>query len=114
MLPQEVAATMAFRQCLGVLASLVPLIGCPSPNPSLGSELRLLSVSEVEASTRTGVRYYVAPGGSDESPGTALQPFRTIQKGADLAGPGDTVFVLPGTYTGGARIVSLSRPGMPE
>ncbi len=104
---------MVIWQCLVVLASLMPLMGCPSPHPSSTSELRVQSLPHAGTRTRVGLRYYVAPGGSDDGPGTPRQPFGTIQKAADLAGPGDTVFVLPGTYTGEARIVSLSRPGLP-
>jgi Right handed beta helix region/Protein of unknown function (DUF1565) len=104
---------MVIWQCLGVLASLVPLTGCSGPDANARTEQRLPLISEVESRLRRGAHYYVAPTGSDDSPGTARQPFRTIQKAADLASAGDTVFVRPGTYTGGARIVSMSRPGAP-
>ncbi len=113
MLPEEVAATMAMRQCLGVIASLVPLMGCSNPYVSARSERRAEATSEGQPSARVAARYYVAPSGSDDSPGTARHPFRSIQKAADLVNAGDTVFVRPGTYTGGARIVSLSRGGEP-
>ena len=43
--------------------------------------------------------YYVATSGNDANAGTALTaPFRTIQRAANLAGPGDTVLVRGGTY----------------
>jgi hypothetical protein len=58
-------------------------------------------------------RFYVAPSGSDTNPGSSGSPFRTLQKAADVAGAGDTVIVRPGTYTGGSRMVSLSRSGLP-
>jgi hypothetical protein len=41
----------------------------------------------------------VATTGSDSNPGTQAAPFRTIQKGADVALPGDTVLVGDGIYT---------------
>ena len=37
-----------------------------------------------------GAEYHVALTGGDANPGTAAQPFRTIQHGADIAQPGDT------------------------
>ncbi len=43
--------------------------------------------------------YYVAPQGSDSSPGTKAEPFATIQKAADIVVPGDTVIVRDGVYT---------------
>jgi hypothetical protein len=46
------------------------------------------------------VEFYVAPEGSDDDPGTSQQPFRTIGKAASLAGPGTTVHVRSGTYSG--------------
>ena len=42
--------------------------------------------------------YYVDINGSDENPGTEAQPWKTIQKAADTAAAGDTVYVKNGTY----------------
>jgi hypothetical protein len=42
--------------------------------------------------------YYVAPDGSDGNPGTLKKPWKTIQKAADSALPGSTVFIREGTY----------------
>ena len=45
-----------------------------------------------------GRTYYVSPEGDDGAEGSREQPFGTIQHAALLAGPGDVVAVLPGTY----------------
>ena len=42
--------------------------------------------------------YYVAPTGSDSNAGTLAAPFATLQKGADIAVAGDTVYIRGGTY----------------
>lgn len=42
--------------------------------------------------------YYVATNGSDSAAGTLAAPWRTIQKAANSAPPGATVYVLPGVY----------------
>jgi hypothetical protein len=60
--------------------------------------------------------YYVATTGSDSNPGTLAAPFATLQKGADTAVAGDTVWIRGGTYkittpkTSGAGI-QLSKSG---
>jgi parallel beta-helix repeat protein len=46
-----------------------------------------------------GATYYVGPTGSDSNPGTSSQPFRTIQKAANVVQAGDTVNVMPGDYS---------------
>jgi hypothetical protein len=104
---------MDLRCWAGVIASLVPLGACgdgrvpavrehvpPSPVPS-----------EEWTAMGPGVRYYVDPRGSDSSTGSSSAPFRTIQRAAEKAGPGDTVLVRAGRYTGAERIVSVSRSG---
>lgn len=47
-----------------------------------------------------GADYYVdnQANCNDQQPGTASQPWCTIQKAADTAGPGDNVFVKAGNY----------------
>jgi parallel beta-helix repeat protein len=52
--------------------------------------------------------YYVAPSGSDADPGTATQPFRTIQRGVQAVTAGDTVIIRDGVYTGG---IEITQPG---
>lgn len=42
--------------------------------------------------------YYVATTGNDTSPGTEMQPWRTIQRAANRVQPGDRVLVQPGVY----------------
>ena len=42
--------------------------------------------------------YYVSTTGSDSNPGTISQPFATIQKAADVATYGDTVYIRGGVY----------------
>jgi hypothetical protein len=42
--------------------------------------------------------YYVATTGSDSSPGTVIQPFRTIAKGLSSLRAGDILYLRAGTY----------------
>jgi len=60
--------------------------------------------------------YYVSPSGSDANPGTTQLPFRTLQRGADVAIPGDTVIALDGIYTSagnryGDRVLQINHGG---
>jgi Right handed beta helix region len=42
--------------------------------------------------------YYLSPTGDDSAPGTAAQPWRTLQKAMSVLQPGDTVVLRGGTY----------------
>jgi hypothetical protein len=107
---------MAMRQWVGVIASLMPLIGCIDAQAGhrSGSALDRVPVSSPRARGDRARTYYVAPTGADANAGTSRAPFRTIQRAADMAQPGDTVLVRPGLYTGASRIVSLDRGGAPS
>jgi hypothetical protein len=55
------------------------------------------------------IQYFVSTSGLDTNDGKSTdKPFRTVQKAANLVNPGDTIFVLPGTYN---EVVTLSRAG---
>ena len=46
----------------------------------------------------SAAEYHVSIAGNDAQPGTSEQPFRTIQKAADIMVAGDTCIVHGGTY----------------
>jgi len=52
----------------------------------------------VPAATEDGRVFFVSPDGDDANSGTEAEPFRTIQKAADVARPGDTVWIGGGIY----------------
>src|SRR6266516_1348770 len=63
-------------------------------------------------SSGSGVCYYVdAAAGNDANQGTSTQPFRTLQKAANVVSPGDGVLVNDGIYTGGSTVLDISRSG---
>ncbi len=83
--------------------------------------LAALTVAAISA-TAHARQFYVATNGRNSNPGTAAAPFRTIQRAADLAEPGDVITVRAGIYRervnpprGGAsdarRIVYQAAPG---
>lgn len=55
----------------------------------------LLLLLECGANAAT---YYVATGGADTHPGSMAEPFKTVQRAANLAQPGDTILIRAGTY----------------
>ncbi|HCI44808.1 MAG TPA: hypothetical protein DE315_04680, partial [Candidatus Omnitrophica bacterium] len=60
-----------------------------------------------------GTVYYVSPAGSDANSGTETLPWKTIQKAADSAKPGDTVYVKAGTYYEKVKINQSGLAGQP-
>ncbi|MCX5677125.1 MAG: hypothetical protein NTX87_19220, partial [Planctomycetota bacterium] len=55
-----------------------------------------------------GATYFVAPTGSDRSPGTQEQPFQTIGKGVRVLKPGDTLILRGGRYHEAPEISKLA------
>ena len=55
--------------------------------------------------------YYVATNGNDANPGTIESPLATINKGATLLNPGDTLYIRGGTYF---QTVSIDKSGLPS
>ncbi|MFB8138115.1 sigma-70 family RNA polymerase sigma factor [Streptomyces parvus] len=88
--------------------------GTPTPSPAAARVLRTSLPAKAPTPAPT---YFVSPGGSDANPGTSAgSPFRTLQKAADIAGPGDVVAVMNGRYTEprkGSNVLTVKRSGRP-
>jgi parallel beta-helix repeat protein len=74
----------------------------------------LLSVaSSLVGLAANAANYTVATSGTDTNPGSAAQPWRTLQHAADQVVAGDSVTVLAGTYVGFALGWSTPQNGTP-
>jgi len=74
------------------------------PNPSV----------QQSAATSTSARTFIVDmNGSDSNAGTLGQPFRSIQHGIDAAKPGDTIYVMNGTYSDPILFRTSGAPGQP-
>ena len=63
-----------------------------------GFLVSLLSGASIAVDAHASLHLYVATNGEDSNPGTIDKPLRTIQHAADIARPGDTVYVRAGSY----------------
>ena len=65
-----------------------------------------------------GIAYYISPLGLDTNNGLSESTaFATIQKASDIILPGDTVYIMNGTYTNSdslESVVKISRSGTEE
>ncbi|GAB4528136.1 MAG: hypothetical protein Kow0063_04050 [Anaerolineae bacterium] len=88
----------------------------PTNTPTPGSEARGDTPTPPppapEAPGLAACTYYVAPGGSDDAPGSQAQPWATFQQAADAVQPGATVCFRGGIYP--AEETHLTRSGTAE
>ena len=70
----------------------------------------LIPGSAAAAGASSGCNLFAAPSGSDSSSGSALAPFRTVQRLVNSLAPGQTGCVRAGTY---GEDVAISRGGTP-
>jgi hypothetical protein len=72
----------------------------------LGSETVKISpgaITHISLGATDGT-HFVSPNGDDSAPGTSAQPWRTLQRAADVVRPGSTVVIAAGEYAGGIKI----------
>ena len=55
--------------------------------------------------------WYVSPTGSDQNPGAAEAPFRTVQHAVNVLQPGDVLIIRPGIYR---EAIVIERGGSPD
>ncbi|WP_426751431.1 right-handed parallel beta-helix repeat-containing protein [Myxococcus sp. Y35] len=78
----------------------------PSPQPAVSA----MTMSEPEAPTYTR-EWVVSTSGDDAGDGSAARPLRTINQAIRLAGPGELIRVLAGTYAERVIIGDNAKPG---
>jgi hypothetical protein len=74
------------------------------------------AVDDVTVGHAQEVMYVVdhaASGAADTNPGTEKQPFKTVQHAADVAQPGDTVYVMAGKYDERVKVKAGGTEGKP-
>ena len=83
---------------------------------ALGVSLQALGVAALEpqpAPLQAGIVYYVSTTGKDTNAGTNAAPFRTFARAVSVLKPGDTLQVLPGTYTESLRMTASGTASAP-
>ena len=72
-----------------------------------------ISVTVSNGPSPVGNVYYVATTGSDTNSGTQTQPWRTIQKAANMVNSGDTVLIRGGVYNEKITMTRSGQAGSP-
>ncbi|PFS74346.1 DUF5123 domain-containing protein [Bacillus cereus] len=66
--------------------------------------LPVSAFAQSNINTNSVTNYYVSPTGNDLNPGTLDQPFATIQKAANVAKEGSTIYIRGGIYNQKVRV----------
>src|SRR5690606_28733359 len=100
--------TAANRRCAIGRASMA---ACPARLPTMNRPAPCVCALLLPfASPGFAATYHVATTGNDANPGSAAQPWATLQHAADSIAAGDTVYVHAGNYAGG----HFTTPGTPS
>ena len=100
MTPSQVAVVTATVVCTALPTTACESTPDPTSTPTATSTSQPTNTLTATPTLPQEGRqtYYVATYGNDTNPGTEEQPFRTINQGVSILGPGDTLFVKSGTY----------------
>ncbi len=79
----------------------------------ISTPISLLLISSLFYFQALYSQYYVSPAGSDSNPGTLEQPFKTVQKAADIMVAGETCYIMAGTYRETVIPANNGEPGNP-
>ena len=79
--------------------------------PTIAGAIDDVALGHVRAATY--VVDQAAPGAADSNPGTEQMPFKTVQQAADVAKPGDTVYVIAGKYDERIKVKAGGTKGSP-
>jgi hypothetical protein len=80
---------------------------------SLAALVVLLVATAGSARAALYVVDQAAPGAADSNAGTEEKPFKTVQRAADAAKPGDTVYVMAGKYDERIKVKTSGAEGRP-
>jgi hypothetical protein len=91
-----------------------PMIGAIR---SMACLMALSSMAFFAGAAETRAADYVvdnaAPGAADTNSGTEAAPWKTVQRAADVAKPGDTIYVMAGRYDGAVTVKTSGAAGQP-
>ena len=79
--------------------------------PIIAGAIDYVALGHVRVATYVVDR--AAPDAADTNPGTEEMPFKTVQYAADVAKPGDTVYVMAGKYDERIRVKAGGTKGRP-
>lgn len=75
--------------------------------------LPALTFAQSNNNVNSVTNYYVSPAGNDLNPGTLDQPFATIQKAANVAKEGSTIYIRGGVYNQKVHVTHSGTSGAP-
>jgi hypothetical protein len=80
---------------------------------AITSVITAVTTASASSTGTPNAQFYVSTTGSNHGSGTSSAPFATLQHALDLAGPGSTIHLEPGTYVGSAHTVYDGTPTAP-